>query len=331
MDNNNSNPLAEMFGAQLKHLREQAGLSKEALGGKIGNSPHTITAWERGARVPQVDTVETLSKVLGGQGTLLVGAKHLKDPTFPGFFAVFAEEEETAHSLYNYENVAVPGLLQTPQYARCMISAYRPALDDEDIERLVTGRIARQRLFSRKPAADLGFILEEWILRRPFGGREVQREQVQRVREVARMRNVSVQVMPMECEEHAGMDGPMAILETKDGRTLGYAEAGWQLLDLGSGRGAGRGSAVWNPAFAGARCSRVDSADRTDCRGAMTVLTAGHAPLWRKSSYSGSQGGNCVEVASLAVKVGVRDTKVSHSPVVTTGIAAWEAFLDATR
>ncbi|MFE5331198.1 Scr1 family TA system antitoxin-like transcriptional regulator [Embleya sp. NPDC056575] len=224
MDGSNSNPLAEMFGAQLKHLREQAGLSKEALGDKIGNSPHTITAWERGARIPQVDTVSTLSKLLGGQGMLLVGAKHLKDPTFPGFFAVFAEEEETAHSLYSYENVAVPGLLQTPRYAQHMISAYRPALDDEDIERWVTGRLERQRLLTRKPAADLGFILEEWILRRPFGGREVQRQQVQRVHEVAAMRNVSVQIMPMECEEHAGMDGPMTILETRDGRTLGYVE-----------------------------------------------------------------------------------------------------------
>ncbi|MGC0421549.1 DUF397 domain-containing protein [Embleya sp. AB8] len=54
-------------------------------------------------------------------------------------------------------------------------------------------------------------------------------------------------------------------------------------------------------------------------------------PVWRKSSYSGTQGDNCVEVAELTGAVGVRDTKVSDSPVVTTGPEAWSAFLDSHR
>ncbi|MGC0421548.1 DUF397 domain-containing protein [Embleya sp. AB8] len=52
---------------------------------------------------------------------------------------------------------------------------------------------------------------------------------------------------------------------------------------------------------------------------------------WRKSSYSGSQGGNCVEVAPLTGTVGVHDSKVGNSPVVTTGAEAWAAFLDSHR
>jgi len=62
----------------------------------------------------------------------------------------------------------------------------------------------------------------------------------------------------------------------------------------------------------------------------MTSEIAGRQ-AWRKSSYSGNQGGNCVEVAPLTASVGVRDSKVDESPVVTTGSEAWAAFLDATR
>jgi len=54
-------------------------------------------------------------------------------------------------------------------------------------------------------------------------------------------------------------------------------------------------------------------------------------PTWRKSSYSGTQGGNCVEVAPLTNAVGVRDSKIEASPIVTAGIEAWATFLAATR
>lgn len=55
------------------------------------------------------------------------------------------------------------------------------------------------------------------------------------------------------------------------------------------------------------------------------------ASTWRKSTYSGNQGGDCVEVAELTSSVGVRDSKVSNSPIVRTGAEAWSAFLAATR
>ncbi|MFE5331197.1 DUF397 domain-containing protein [Embleya sp. NPDC056575] len=63
----------------------------------------------------------------------------------------------------------------------------------------------------------------------------------------------------------------------------------------------------------------------------MTVPTAAHTTLWRKSSYSGSQGGNCVEVAELTDVIGIRDSKLGESPIIRTGSEAWAALLDATR
>lgn len=55
------------------------------------------------------------------------------------------------------------------------------------------------------------------------------------------------------------------------------------------------------------------------------------AAVWRKSSYSGNQGGNCVEVAPLLPVIGVRDSKVVDSPIITASAKAWTAFLDSRR
>lgn len=63
----------------------------------------------------------------------------------------------------------------------------------------------------------------------------------------------------------------------------------------------------------------------------MSAEPAGPAPMWRKSMYSGNEGGNCVEVAPLTTSVGVRDSKLDESPVITTGVEAWATFLAATR
>jgi len=220
-----SDSAAKLFGAQLRFLREQAGLDPAELGAAVGNSPHTITSWERGVRVPHKTTISQLDKILGGNGTLIAGGKHLRNSrtNLPGFDD-FTNEEAGALSLYSYEDTAIPGLLQTEGYARAIISAYCPPLSTDRIDDLVAERLDRQALLTRAEQPVLGFILEEWILRRPIGGRKVQIEQVARVREVAHMRGVTVQLMAMDCEEHSGLDGPMVILETGNGRTLGYTE-----------------------------------------------------------------------------------------------------------
>ena len=52
---------------------------------------------------------------------------------------------------------------------------------------------------------------------------------------------------------------------------------------------------------------------------------------WRKSSYSGSNGGNCIEVATTLNKIGVRDSKDQHSPVLAFGIQDWQRFINQVK
>jgi hypothetical protein len=98
----------------------------------------------------------------------------------------------------------VPGLLQTEAYARATFSIRTPALDEEEIEHGVAARLACQVLLTRAPKPFLAFVIEEAVLRRPLGGRVVLKEQIVRLLACARTNYVTIQVMPTECEEHAG-------------------------------------------------------------------------------------------------------------------------------
>ncbi|WP_161500620.1 helix-turn-helix domain-containing protein [Embleya scabrispora] len=218
------NPAAKMFGAQLRHLRRRAGLDPAQLGAAIGNSRFTIESWERGVRTPHPDTIRTLDELLNADDMLTAVIEQLASPLFPGQFAEYAELEVSCVSLYSYNALAIPGLLQTEDYARAVIGASVPPLDDEDVERLVAARIERQVLLTRKPQPVVSFVIEEIAIRRPIGGKPVLREQLKHIAEVADMRNVTIQVMPIDVVEHSGLEGPMILIRTYDGRDLVYIE-----------------------------------------------------------------------------------------------------------
>ncbi|MFE5327016.1 helix-turn-helix domain-containing protein [Embleya sp. NPDC056575] len=219
-----ANPAAQIFGAQLRYLRDQLGMTVTQVGEAVGNSPHTISSWERGVRVPNPDTIRALDELLQANGALIAAIEPLSSPLFPGKFREYAELETKVVSLYSFNPLAVPGLLQTEAYAHAAISASVPPLDDEEVNRLVAARIARQELLTRKPQAVLGFVIEEAVLRRSLGGKPVLREQLKRIVECAHMRNVTIQVMPTDIDEHSGLEGPMILIRTHKGRDLVYIE-----------------------------------------------------------------------------------------------------------
>jgi hypothetical protein len=97
----------------------------------------------------------------------------------------------------------------------------RPAYTGDEVERYIAARLARKTIFKRDPGPELGFVLEEWTLRRPLGGRELLRRQLEHLLETAQLRNVELQVMPMDREEHAGVDGGIDVLKFADGSAVG--------------------------------------------------------------------------------------------------------------
>ncbi|GAA2690078.1 helix-turn-helix transcriptional regulator [Streptomyces lunalinharesii] len=213
-----------VFGGQLKLFRELAELSREELGTKLGYAPHTIKAYELAQRIPDPATVERADELLGARGVLRAAIPLLEEAQYPTFFRDVAKLERKCMRRCSYETLVVPGLLQTKDYARAVIESHVPIHSDDEVERLVSGRLERQVLLTREDRPPVHFVVEQCALERPIGGRKVHREQMVRVLERLRLRNVSVQVMPTNVEEHPCIDGGMVLLEMPDPRTLGYLE-----------------------------------------------------------------------------------------------------------
>ncbi|WP_346779945.1 helix-turn-helix transcriptional regulator [Streptomyces sp. S3(2020)] len=217
---------SETFGAMLRFFRERAGLTQEALAKHVGYSKSQVAMVERGERSPKGSLVEIADEVLGAQGALLLLAeKEFGKGGLRPWTEDYLAEEAKAAALHVYQTNLIPGSLQTEAYARAVFTSNRcPTLDDEEIERRVTSRLERGLLFTRKPAPTISYVLEESILTRPLGGNTTLNEQLRHVLTIGELRNVEVQVIPHNREDHAGLAGRMSLLETADRQQLAYVE-----------------------------------------------------------------------------------------------------------
>jgi hypothetical protein len=168
--------------------------------------------------------VRKAEDALDARGALFKLEKTLSLDGLPALLAEFAPIEAEAVTRYSYDAHVIPGLLQTEAYARAVIGAYCPPVDDEEVERRVRARMARQAVLSRTPPLIAAFVIEEAALRRPLGGRVVQNKQLLRLLECGAMRNLQIQVMPTEVEEHTGTDGSFVLVEGADRRDQVYVE-----------------------------------------------------------------------------------------------------------
>lgn len=212
------------FGRQVKLFRELAGLTQAQLGKLVGYGEAQIAAVEQGRRIPKPELIDAIDQQTGARGVLKAMKKEVAKARYPTFFRQYAELEAEAVELHAYDNHVVKGLLQTEEYARAVFSMWRPLLDPEVIEQRVAARMERQKLFSRRPAPLLSFVIEEQALRRPVGGRQVLRGQLEQLLLYGHERNVEMQVMPTERDEHAGLGGAFTLIHTKDQRRIGYME-----------------------------------------------------------------------------------------------------------
>lgn len=144
---------------------------------------------------------------------------------YPKQVRALAEMEAKAVEMQLYDPLNIHGLLQTPEYARALLLMRRPAYTEDEVERFIAARVARKSVFDRDPAPELGFVLEEWTLRRPLGGKAMLRRQLEHLLETAQLRNVELQVMPMDRDEHAGVAGSIEVLKFKDGSVVGRSPA----------------------------------------------------------------------------------------------------------
>ncbi|MER6354739.1 helix-turn-helix transcriptional regulator [Streptomyces sp. NPDC001634] len=212
------------FGRQLKLLRVRAGMDRAEFGKRVGYSADTVASIEQRRRIPQARFIERADEVLGAGGLLTALKEEVGRAQYPAYFRDAARLEARAAGLNLYAVYAVPGLLQTEDYARAVFQMQRPLLPDDIIEQRLEARLARQEVFSRRPAPLMSFVIEEAVLRRPLGGRRVMRGVLEQILLTAQLRHVEVQVMPTNREDNAALGGPFTLIDTDKGQRIAYAE-----------------------------------------------------------------------------------------------------------
>lgn len=206
------------LGRYLRDLRNQAGLTVKDAARGLEWSETKIWRIETGQTSLRSFDVEVMCRVYGVQADMteaLMGlAKETKargwwqayGDAVPEWFDLYVGLEAAASKLFLYEQELVPGLFQAPDYARTLIKADHPDESDEETNRRVDLRMARQALVRRTidPPA-LQVALNESVLRRPVGGAEVMAAQLRRLDEASELPNVALRVVPFESGFHPGI------------------------------------------------------------------------------------------------------------------------------
>ncbi|MFF5959130.1 helix-turn-helix domain-containing protein [Streptomyces luteogriseus] len=211
-------------GRQLKLRREAVGMRAAEFGTAVGYGEDMVYKIEGGKRIPRQDYLVRADEVLGAGGLIAAAWEDVKRVRYPKKVRELAKLEGQAVEIGVYECNSVHGLLQTPEHARTLFESWQPSYSPDDIDRMVAARLARQAVFERDPAPSVHFVLEEAPLRRQVGGTMVWRQQLERLLEVGRLNNVTLQVMPTNSDAHPGLDGRIELLKFPDGTAVGRAD-----------------------------------------------------------------------------------------------------------
>lgn len=209
--------------ARLRALRHAARLNIEEVARELGCSPTKISRIEtgqRGAILRDVRDLCRLYQVLPAeQEQLLALARESKekawwqaydiDPTFRTLIGL----QSAATAIAEYQPSFVPGLLQTPEYARAILRGMGEFRSDQEIDDQVMLRTTRQQILDRADPPYFSFIVDEAAIRRLVGGREVLRRQLDALLAAAARPRISVQVIDYDAGSHPGLTSNFAIVE----------------------------------------------------------------------------------------------------------------------
>jgi transcriptional regulator with XRE-family HTH domain len=213
------------YGKLVRLHRDRAGLTQQELAERVGYSYEQVASIEQGRRPAKSGFTQAAETTLDAGGTLAVLQDDVDLAKLPAFFQDFALIETEAVSRFSSDPMLIPGLLQTEDYARALFSAHCPPLSEEIIEQRVEARLSRQKLLTRTPMVETCFIIGESALSNTVGDTGLMRAQLQHLLGQGELRNVEIQVMPMDRGFHPGLDGSMVILETLEHRRVGYIES----------------------------------------------------------------------------------------------------------
>ncbi|MGW4540634.1 helix-turn-helix domain-containing protein [Streptomyces chartreusis] len=211
----------DYFGYELRRKREEAGLTLKQLGSVLFCSGSLIGQIETTLKVPTREFAERVDAALVTDGyfSRLVGL--VLRCQLPTWFQPYADLEAKATYISTYQCQLVYGLLQTKAYARAVME-----VDHTDtLEEMVAARMERQRILEREQPPSLWVVLDEAVLYREIGGREVMREQLAHLLSFQDDQSVHVQVLPFAVGQHSGVMGSFNLLRFDDHPDLFYSES----------------------------------------------------------------------------------------------------------
>jgi transcriptional regulator with XRE-family HTH domain len=214
-----------LLGSQLRRLREERGFTREEAGEVIRGSDSKISRMELGRVGFKERDVSDLLTYYGvyeesARSAIMDLVRRANEPGWwhrfndllPSWFQAYVGLEEAASRIRTYEVLFVPGLLQTKEYARAVITAGSAGIGSDEIARRVDLRMERQRVLDREDGPVFWAVIDEAALRRPIGGVDVMRAQLGHLLELMRLPRITIQVMPFSFGGHSAEGGAFSIL-----------------------------------------------------------------------------------------------------------------------
>ncbi|MER6912440.1 helix-turn-helix transcriptional regulator [Streptomyces sp. NPDC000594] len=213
----------EFYGDELARRRNKAGMTQAQLGEQCVISPQMIAHFEAGRRRPRPDDAKRLDQILGTDGFFHRWRKSMDEGRYPDHFAAAAELEALAQVLRLYSASLIPGILQTPAYARAVFVAGAANYEPEEIERSVANRMERAAVL-KNPGAEVWALLDESAIRRPVGGSAVMAEQLRHIIALARRGRIRLHVLPFSVGAHALLESMIVLKQFEDAPPVAYVE-----------------------------------------------------------------------------------------------------------
>ena len=219
-----NDPDRKLFAEELRAMREDRHWSRDELGKLINFSASTINNIESMFRAPTHQQALLLDKAFGTPGTFARLEARLRGVPFSAGFRPFSPYEGEALTLKYFQNILVPGMFQTEDYARTLEGTY-PGASEQDVQQRVAARLARQSILDRTDPRPpwLWIVLDEQALHRNIGGPAVMVAQMERLVELAGRPRINIQVIPAD-RPHPGLMGAFVIAEMDQGTAILYVE-----------------------------------------------------------------------------------------------------------
>jgi transcriptional regulator with XRE-family HTH domain len=227
------------LGLELRQLRENANLTIDQVARRLEVSDSKISRIENGQVSATPRDVRDMAALYGVTGQRMENLKQLaretrEKPLFSQYgdmLTTFADFEVEASTVLMFSPMVLPGLFQTPDYARAIIRGIRYDLPPEEIDRRLEFRMKRQARLAETTPPQLWTVIDEAILHRIIGDPTIMHHQLKSLVETARLPHVTLQILPFTAGAHAGLDGPFMVFrfpEPTDRDVIYFEHTEWE-------------------------------------------------------------------------------------------------------